>query len=184
MPSPRLIVSTLVLSLALTATAARAQYPPAPAPTPAAPAPAVPAPAATNTQPENVRELERRLPGAVPAPDVTDILQRSGLVMRQTPIIPHLPPDPKRDQWYDSRWGDPPNMTIHPNFYRNGGLYGLPWKATHTQSSYPYFFGAPGDNTLNADVHHRTPRAAPPLDLAPVQADRDVLRAGELHADL
>ena len=85
MPSPRLIVSTLVLSLALTATAARAQYGTV----------AVPAPADADTERQNKLEYERRLPGAVPAPEVTDILQRSGLVMRQTPIIPHLPPRPE-----------------------------------------------------------------------------------------
>jgi hypothetical protein len=94
------------------------------------------------------------MPPAVPSPAITNLPERSGHVGRFVPIEPRLPPDPRRDHWYDTRWGDPPNRGngTHPNFYRNGGLYGIPWKANHTASIYPYFFGAPGENTLNADV--------------------------------
>lgn len=88
----------------------------------------------------------------VPQPTITDINQRNGTLTRIAPINPHLPPDPKRDQWYDTRWGDPPNRNRFPNSYRNGGLYGLPWKANHTASVYPYFYGAPGRSTINSDV--------------------------------
>lgn len=88
----------------------------------------------------------------VPQPAIPQVTERSGMVGRYVPINPHLPADPKRDNWYDTRWGDPPNTGRHPNSYRNGGLYGLPWKANHTASIYPYFYGAPGRNTLNADV--------------------------------
>jgi hypothetical protein len=95
---------------------------------------------------------------------VPDLRQRSGLIQRFNSIVPHLPPDPRRDQWYDTRWGDPPNQRFHPNFYVNGGLYGQAWKADHTASIAPYFFGAPGDNTLRPDtkpVHNifRLPRS-------------------------
>ena len=90
----------------------------------------------------------------VPQPTIPDNKQRDGMITRTIPINPHLPPDPRRDQWYDTRWGDPPNSNgSHPNFYRNGGLYGIPWKANHTASIYPYFYGSPGKSTLNADVH-------------------------------
>jgi hypothetical protein len=95
---------------------------------------------------------------------IKDTLRRSGLIQRYIPIKPHLPPDARRDQWYNTRWGDPPNRRAHPNWYANGGLYGLPWKAEHTQSFYPYFYGAPGENTIGPDtkpIHNvfRLPRA-------------------------
>ena len=74
------------------------------------------------------------------------------MITRMVPIDPHLPPDPKRDQWYDTRWGDPPNVRQTPvRWYPNGGLYGLPWKSDHTASIAPYFFGAPGQNSLHGD---------------------------------
>jgi hypothetical protein len=84
----------------------------------------------------------------VPDPTVPDIYKRSGLISRFVPIEPGLPPDPRRDQWYDTRWGDPPNIRTHPNIYHNGGLYGLRWKAAYTRSYYPSFYGAPGQNTI------------------------------------
>ena len=89
--------------------------------------------------------------GQVPQPDIADLATRSGLVSRFVPIEPKLPPDRRRDQWYDTRWGDPPNVKKHPNWYPNGGLYGLPWKVNHTKSVYPYFYGAPGQSTLKGD---------------------------------
>lgn len=84
----------------------------------------------------------------VPQPEVPDIEQRSGLLGRFIPIQPHLPPDPKRDNFYDTRFGDAPNERPHPNFYTNGGLYGLRWRSTDTRSFYPYFYGSPGQSTL------------------------------------
>lgn len=86
-----------------------------------------------------------------PQPTIPDLAKRSGLVSRFIPIEPNLPPDPRRDQWYDTRWGDPPNQRAHPNSYHNGGLYGLPWRADCSKSVYPYFYGAPGRSTLTAD---------------------------------
>jgi hypothetical protein len=84
-------------------------------------------------------------------PLIPDIERRSGLLHRFVLIDPHLPPDTRRDQWYDTRWGDPPNLRQHPNYYTNGGLYGLRWKAASTQSFAPYFYGAPGSSTLTED---------------------------------
>jgi hypothetical protein len=108
---------------------------PAPTEPGAAPAPNAPVPA----------------PGQVPTPLVPEIRKRSGLLARFIPIVPHLPPDPRRDQWYDTRWADPPNLRPFSNWYTNGGLYGLPWKDDCTASFYPSFFGAPGQNTLRPD---------------------------------
>jgi hypothetical protein len=88
---------------------------------------------------------------AVIEPAVPDLVNRSGLVSRMVPIEPHLPPDPRRDQWYDTRWADPPNVRYPVRWYPNGGLYGLAWKADHTKSISPYFFGAPGRSTLHGD---------------------------------
>lgn len=98
----------------------------------------------------------------VPQPKLPQIEQRSGLIQRYMPIESHLPPDPRRDQWYDTRWGDPPNFRKHHNFYPNGGLYGLFWKAKDTQSFYPYFYGAPGQSTITADSRP-VPTALRPL---------------------
>jgi hypothetical protein len=87
----------------------------------------------------------------IPEPTLPDLNQRSGLIGRIVPIEPRLPPDPRRDQWYDTRWGDPPNLRRHWNWYPNGGMYGLPWRANDTQSFTPYFFGSPGRSTLTED---------------------------------
>jgi hypothetical protein len=96
--------------------------------------------------------------GQVPQPKVPDINQRSGLLQRFMPVEPTLPPDPRRDTWYDTRWGDPPNRTARVNRIKNGGLYGLFWRASCTESIYPYFYGAPGQSTLTADCR-RAPRS-------------------------
>src|SRR3954452_16107798 len=101
-----------------------------------------------------------RAQGPVPEPGIPDIKRRSGLLTRFTVIDPNLPPDPRRDQWYDTRWGDPPNLRSHPNFYPNGGLYGLPWRVKDSRSIYPYFYGSPGRNTLSPDLKRPTFRLA------------------------
>ena len=44
--------------------------------------------------------------GQVPQPKVSDIHERSGLIRRFIPIETHLPPDPRRDSFYDTRFGD------------------------------------------------------------------------------
>jgi hypothetical protein len=87
----------------------------------------------------------------VPQPGIPDINRRSGLIGRYIPIEPHLPPDPKRDDWYDTRYGDAPNLRKHPNCYQNGGLYGLRWRSTCVRSISPFFFGAPGGDTFTED---------------------------------
>jgi hypothetical protein len=99
----------------------------------------------------------------LPAPIITETPERSGLIRRSVAIEPKLPPDPKRDSWYHTRWGDSPNRRPHPNSFKNGGLYGLPWQAKETASIYPYFYGSPGPNTMteNSKPYHallRLPR--------------------------
>jgi hypothetical protein len=87
----------------------------------------------------------------IPQPGFDEVEKRSGLISRFVRIDSTLPPDPRRDQWYDTRWGDQPNIRPWHNWYTNGGLYGLPWRAKDTASYYPYFYGAPGKNTLTED---------------------------------
>ena len=60
-----------------------------------------------------------------PQPNISDTNSRSGLLTRFVPLESTLPPDKKRDQWYQTRWGDAPNLRKHPNWIKNGGLYGL-----------------------------------------------------------
>lgn len=97
-----------------------------------------------------------------PVPAVREMSQRSGIIFRQTPIESTLPPDPRRDRWYNTRWGDSPNERKHVNWYPNGGLYGLRWRTNHTRSIWPFFYGSPGESTMNADVHPVSPLARLP----------------------
>jgi hypothetical protein len=86
--------------------------------------------------------------GQTPQPRIPDIQQRSGLLYRFVPIQPHLPPDTRRDSFYDTRFGDHAD-TPHPDSIRGGGLYGKFWRANCTASVYPYFYGSPGENTIS-----------------------------------
>lgn len=88
--------------------------------------------------------------GQIPQPEVSDIHKRSGLITRFVPIDSHLPPDPRRDNFYDTRFGHHPD-TKHPNSVKGGGLYGKYWKAHCTASVYPYFLGSPGQGTIGPD---------------------------------
>ena len=83
----------------------------------------------------------------VPTPMVPDINQRSGLRTRMMPIIPHLPPDPDRDIYQNTRWANK-NEPSSINSQFNGGLYGRKWKSSCTACFSPYFIGSPGQSTL------------------------------------
>ncbi len=75
----------------------------------------------------------------VPPPD--------GPSFRYIPILPHLPPDPKRDQFFDTRWADKPPSTTHVNNFRNGGLYGRRFRHDCTTCVPAYrTLGVPGGN--------------------------------------
>ncbi len=83
--------------------------------------------------------------------------QRSGLLTRQAAIMPTLPPDPDRDSFYGTRWGDHHGPT-HPNSPFTGGLYGLKYKNQCVASYNPYFRGTCGGSTAGPccePVEHR-----------------------------
>jgi hypothetical protein len=88
-----------------------------------------------------------------PRPFVPDLSERSGLVMRFAGTDEVLPPDPHRDFFYNTRYGDHGNIK-HPNWLMTQGLYGLGWKAKDTESVYPYFYGMPGQSTVDPSSRH------------------------------
>ena len=88
---------------------------------------------------------------------IRNINRRSGLLFRFNPPDfgkyerSTLPPDPKRDTFYDGRrWADNANVTP-PNLICHGGLYGLPLPTNCVKSELPYFFGYTGRSSYNAD---------------------------------
>jgi hypothetical protein len=93
----------------------------------------------------------------VPEPKIPDITVRSGLLQRFAAPETTLPNDPYRDNFYGPRYGNYfKNADI--NVYSDGGLYGVPWKGTDTQSVYPFFYGTPGKSTITEES--RPPRKA------------------------
>jgi hypothetical protein len=86
---------------------------------------------------------------APPKPFIPDITERSGLLMRFASSPEQLPPDPSRDFFYGTRYANNGRVK-HPNWVCTQGLYGLGLKAADTQSVYPYFYGMPGQNTLDS----------------------------------
>jgi hypothetical protein len=95
-----------------------------------------------------------------PQPKVTDLQERSGLLMRSAGIPETLPPDPLRDNFYNWRYGDS-GAVKHPNYIHTQGLYGLGWKSQCTESVYPYFYGSPGTGKVDGSClpwQHRSLR--------------------------
>jgi hypothetical protein len=84
-----------------------------------------------------------------PQPQVPDITQRSGLIQRFAGTPEFLPPDPRRDNFYLTRYGDRGALS-HVNWFRSQGLYGLGWKTPNTESIYPYWYGSPGQSTIDS----------------------------------
>ncbi len=84
-----------------------------------------------------------------PKPFIPDITERSGLLMRSAASPEMLPPDPYRDSFYQTRYGDSGRVK-HINSPFNQGLYGLGWKTADTKSVYPYYYGIPGQNTIDS----------------------------------
>jgi hypothetical protein len=95
----------------------------------------------------------------IPLPEVPDITQRSGLFTRVRDFRYNLPYDPRRDTFYDNtRFVD--NPTPHfPNklAFRQGGMYGIPWRVKDSASVYPYFYGAPGESTITPESRPVSP---------------------------
>ena len=103
-----------------------------------------------------------------------DPAQRAGPAVRGTPEF--LPPDARRDYFYQTRYGDRGKLS-HVNWFRSQGLYGLGWKTPYTESVYPFWYGSPGQSTIDESSSRPWPR---PLrffqGLAhPVASGRDVL---------
>ena len=84
-----------------------------------------------------------------PIPQVPEITERSGLLMRFADTPQFLPPDPRRDNFYLTRYADKGPIT-HPNWVCSQRLYGLGWKTPCTQSIYPFWYGTPGQNTVDS----------------------------------
>jgi hypothetical protein len=83
--------------------------------------------------------------GQVPQPEIPDLSKRSGLITRFVPIVPNLPHDKDRDDWYDTRFVDHPRLWKNQNYnIKNSGLYGLDWGGNCTATVYPFFYGTPG----------------------------------------
>ena len=86
----------------------------------------------------------------VPQPNIPDINQRSGLLLRYAPYKTNLPKDPYRDNFYGPRVGDRARVLDYNTFYE-GGLYGVRLPARDTASVYPFFYGAPGQSTITPE---------------------------------
>jgi hypothetical protein len=87
--------------------------------------------------------------GQPPRPFVPETTERSGLLMRYAGTPEVLPPDPYRDFFYNTRYADS-GVVTHPNWCKTQGLYGLGLKTPDTQSVYPYFYGMPGQGTIDS----------------------------------
>ncbi|WP_337177341.1 hypothetical protein [Paludisphaera sp.] len=85
-----------------------------------------------------------------PPPNVPDVQDRSGLMMRFTDPPGRLPPDKYRDNFYATRYADQ-GLVKHPRINpKSQGLYGLGWKGADTESVYPYFYGNPGSSSITS----------------------------------
>jgi hypothetical protein len=84
-----------------------------------------------------------------PEPFVPVITERSGLLMRYATTPELLPPDPHRDNFYGTRYADTGPIKC-PNWVFSQGLYGLGMKTPATQSIYPFFYGNPGQSTIDS----------------------------------
>ena len=84
-----------------------------------------------------------------PQPFVPEISERSGLMMRFALTPELLPPDPNRDTFYGTRYADT-GLVRHANWYATQGMYGLGMKTPDTQSVYPFFYGMPGQSTIDS----------------------------------
>jgi hypothetical protein len=93
--------------------------------------------------------IEGSTGGAPPQAFVPDIAERSGLVMRYAATPEVLPWDPHRDSFYNTRYADR-GVIRHPNWVCSQGLYGLGMKTPSTMSVYPYFYGMPGQSTIDS----------------------------------
>jgi hypothetical protein len=94
----------------------------------------------------------------VAQPRIADNEQRSGLLTRNIPFPNVLPPDPKRDTFYGTHWGDSP-VRKYPNNPLTSGLYGQRYQPDCTACFSPSFRGAPGVNSVGPNCQ-RGPKMA------------------------
>jgi hypothetical protein len=88
-------------------------------------------------------------------PNIPDMAERSGLIGRFGPHMKtNLPPDPHRDNFYRTRYGDFP-INQRWNHKRGGGLFGQALDPGCTKCTTPEFQGAPG--APSGDPQHCTP---------------------------
>ena len=59
-----------------------------------------------------------------------------------------LPPDPSRDNFYNTRYADR-GLIKHVDGVKDQGLYGVPLKAACTESVYPFFYGSTGGGKVD-----------------------------------
>ena len=83
-----------------------------------------------------------------PPANIPELHERSGLIMRFAPGREQLPPDPLRDNFYNTRYADRGPIK-HPDGIKDQGIYGLGWKAACTESVYPFFYGSSGAGKVN-----------------------------------
>jgi hypothetical protein len=83
-----------------------------------------------------------------PPPHIADLSERSGLMMRFAGVPEHLPPDPLRDNFYNTRYANR-GLVKHPDGIKDQGLYGMGWKSACTESVYPFFYGSPGSGKVD-----------------------------------
>jgi hypothetical protein len=84
-----------------------------------------------------------------PQPYIPDITERSGLLTRFASSPRVLPPDVYRDTFYNTRYADR-GLVTHPNWVCTQGMYGLGMKTPDTQSIYPFYYGMPGQSTIDS----------------------------------
>ena len=89
---------------------------------------------------------------------VPETNQRSGAVTRYVPRVRDLPPDPYRENYYDTAWNRRQTF-IFPNNMLHGGIYGVPWRADCTLCNATNFRGLPGPGTVGPHCSYTHPVA-------------------------
>jgi hypothetical protein len=99
-------------------------------------------------------------PARAQEPAIPDMAERSGLIGRYIPKMQtNLPPDPHRDYFYGTRYGDFYTSGKYDR-WRGGGLYGLMLDPGCTTCVQPQFTGAPGAPMANAPGCNPGPKSS------------------------
>ncbi len=84
---------------------------------------------------------------------VPETNQRSGNVTRVVPRVRELPPDPYRENFYETQWAR--RQTFHfPNSLTHGGVYGVPWRSDCVQCNNPNFRGYTGKSSVGSQCSY------------------------------